>query len=80
MAHATSLVNVMHQHRLAEPTAYENLLGDAIERAFAAGIHDLDGIVRMLNDTGPAGPDPAGPDGEPWTAARLEAELARLGA
>lgn len=75
MAHATSLVNVTHQHRLAEPTAYENLLGDAIERAFAAGIHDLDGIVRMLNDTGPAGPD-----GEPWTAARLEAELARLGA
>ena len=75
MAHAPSLVNVMHQHRLAEPTAYENLLGDAIERAFAAGIHDLDGIVRMLNDTGPAGPD-----GEPWTAARLEAELARLGA
>ena len=75
MARVTSLVNVMHQHRLAEPTAYENLLGDAIERAFAAGIHDLDGIVRMLNDTGPAGPD-----GEPWTAARLEAELARLGA
>ncbi len=75
MAHATSLVNVMHQHRLAEPTAYENLLGDAIERAFAAGIHDLDGIMRMLNDTGPASPD-----GGPWTAARLEAELARLGA
>lgn len=75
MANAAPLVNVMHQHRLAEPTAYENLLGDAIERAFASGLHDLDGIVRMLNDSGPAGPD-----GEPWTAARLEAELARLGA
>ncbi len=75
MAYAASLVNVMHQHRLAEPSACENLLGDAIERAFAAGIHDLDGMVRLLHDTGPAGPD-----GEPWTAARLEAELARLGA
>jgi hypothetical protein len=75
MANPVPLVNLMHQHRLAEPTPYENLLGDAIERAFATGIHDLDGIVRMLNDTGPAGPD-----GEPWTAARLEAELARLGA
>jgi len=75
MANVASLVNVMHQHRLAEPTAYENLLGDAIERAFAAGIHDLDGIVRMLNDTGPAGPD-----GEPWTTTRLEVELERLGA
>lgn len=70
-----ALVNIMHQHRLADPTAYENLLGDAIERAFAAGIHDLEGIVRQLNNTGPTGPD-----GNPWTAARLEAELARLGA
>lgn len=70
-----ALVNQMYQHRLGEPTAYENLLGDALERAFAAGIHDLDGIVRELNQSGPAGPD-----GSPWTAARLESELARLGA
>lgn len=70
-----ALVNQMHQYRLGEPTAYENLLGDALERAFAAGIHDLDGIVRQLNESGPAGPD-----GNPWTAARLESELARLGA
>lgn len=75
MAVSPPLVNVMNQHRQAEPTAYENLLGDAIERAFAAGIHDLEGIVRLLNDTGPSGPD-----GMPWTAAQLEAELARLGA
>ena len=75
MAEHPPLVNVMHQHRLNEPTAYENLLGDALERAFAAGIHDLDAIVRQLNDSGPAGPD-----GVPWTAARLEIELARLGA
>ncbi len=75
MAESSPLVNVMHQHRLNEPTAYENLLGDALERAFAAGIHDLDGIVRLLNDSGPAGPD-----GKPWSAERLQTELARLGA
>lgn len=75
MAAPAPLVNVMHQHRLGEPTEYENRLGDAIERAFAAGIHDLDGIVNLLNDIGPASPED-----EPWTAARLESELARLGA
>jgi len=74
MANPVPLVNVMNQHRLAEPTPYENLLGDAIERVFAAGIHDLDAMVRMLNESGPTGPD-----GKPWTAAGLEAELARLG-
>lgn len=70
-----ALVNTMHQHRRGEPTAYENLLGDALERAFAAGIHDIEGIVRQLNESGPTGPD-----GSPWTVARLETELARLGA
>ena len=42
----TPLYNETHQSRGAAPTAYENLLGDAIERAFAAGIHDLDALVR----------------------------------
>ena len=31
-----------HQARDREPDDYQNLLGDAIERAYAAGIHDLD--------------------------------------
>ena len=31
------LYNETHQNRSAAPTAYESLLGDAIERAFAAG-------------------------------------------
>ena len=75
MTRSAPLVNEMHQHRLAEPTAYVNLLGDAIECAFAAGIHELEGIVRLLNEAGPADPQ-----GKPWTAATLEAELARLGA
>ena len=69
------LSNDTHQHRSAAPTAYESLLGDSIERAFAAGIHDLDGLVAYLNDAGPAGPN-----GQPWTAESYQREMARLGA
>ena len=69
------LYNATHQARSAEPTTYENLLGDAIERAFASGIHDLDALVHYLNTTGPAGPN-----GEPWTPQSYEREMARLGA
>lgn len=69
------LYNATHQARTAEPTTYENLLGDAIERAFAAGIHDLEALVNYLNTTGPAGPN-----GERWTAESYQREMARLGA
>ena len=70
-----TLYNATHQHRSAPPTAYESLLGDSIERAFAAGIHDLDGLVAYLNDAGPAGPN-----GQPWTSESYQREMARLGA
>lgn len=72
---SASLYNETHQTRLAPPTAYESLLGDAIERAFAAGIHDLPGLVAQLNRTGPAGPN-----GQPWTEALYEEVMAQLGA
>ena len=32
---------VVHQSRSEEPTEYENLLAEGIERSYAAGIHDL---------------------------------------
>ena len=64
-----------HQARNRKPTAYEDLLGDSIERAYAAGIHDLDALVAALNRSGP----PA-PNGEPWTAETFQREMARLGA
>ncbi len=70
-----TLYNETHQHRDAEPTAYESLLGDAIERAFAQGIHDLAGLVAYLNTTGPSGPN-----GQAWTADLYQQEMARLGA
>lgn len=69
------LYNETHQNRSAPPTAYESLLGDSIERAFAQGIHDLDGLVAYLNDAGPTGPN-----GQPWTPANFQQEMARLGA
>ena len=70
-----TLYNETHQNRTAPPTAYEGLLGDSIERAFAAGIHDLEGLVAFLHEGGPAGPN-----GQPWTTASYQQEMARLGA
>ena len=64
-----------HQARQRQPTPHEDLLGDSIERAFATGIHDLDGLVAYLNQSGPRGPD-----GGEWSNASFQAEMARLGA
>jgi len=64
-----------HQARQRPPTTYEDLLGDAIERAFAAGTHDLPSLVQSLNDSGLASPD-----GSPWTEANYRAAMATLAA
>lgn len=63
-----------HQARRRLPTSYEDLLGDAIERAFAAGAHELPDLVARLNGTGPASEN-----GQPWTEASFTALMARLG-
>ena len=65
----------VHQHRDRDPSDYENLLGDGLERAFAAGVHDLEGVVAGLIEYGvPA------PNGQSWSAELLAAELKRLSA
>ena len=69
------LYNEIHQSRTAEPTAFESLLGDSIERAYARGIHDLEGLVAYLNDAGPSAPN-----GAPWTPEVYTREIARLAA
>lgn len=69
------LYNETHQSRTAPPTAYESLLGDAIERAYGQGIHDLEGLLAYLNRSGPSAPN-----GQAWTAEIYQAEMARLGA
>lgn len=64
----------VHQSRARAPSDYENLLGDALEASFAAGIHELAGIAAKMNqDCVPA------PDGRSWSAELLAAELKRLG-
>jgi hypothetical protein len=65
----------IHQTRDHEPTDYENLLADAIERIFAAGVQDLDGVVAGLNEQSvPA------PRGKLWTKELYLEEMKRLGA
>jgi len=62
-----------HQARTRQPTSFEDLLGDSIERAFAAGIHDLPGLVGYLNRSGPTCPG-----GDAWTEEAYRATVKRL--
>jgi hypothetical protein len=63
-----------HQARTRPPTAYEDLLGDSIERAFAAGVSELPAMVAHLNGTGPSCEN-----GQPWTEQSFAELMARLG-
>jgi hypothetical protein len=63
-----------HQARQRPATLYEDLLGDAMERAFAAGHWELPALVAQLNSSGPTAST-----GQLWTPESLQAELARLG-
>ena len=64
-----------HQSREHEPTDYENILGDGLERAYASGVHDIEGVCARLNESGvPA------PDGKTWTPDLFEREMQRRGA
>ncbi len=62
-----------HQARRRPPTSYEDLLGDAIERAFGAGHWELDALVIYLNKSGPLGPN-----GTPWNAESFQAVMKTL--
>lgn len=64
-----------HQARDREPDDYQNLLGDAIERSYAAGVHDLAGLVERLNEA-----SVPSPNGQPWTPDLFRQEMKRLGA
>jgi hypothetical protein len=63
-----------NQARKRPPTTYEDLLGDAIERAFAAGHWELDRLVGYLNQSGPLGPN-----GAPWTVETFQSVMKTLG-
>lgn len=54
-------------------TLYEDLLGDAIERAFAGGAHELPALVERLNREGLATPS-----GQAWTTENYCHEMQAL--
>ena len=64
-----------HQARQRPQTSFEDLLGDALERAFGAGHWELDALISQLNKTGPMGPN-----GESWTVESFQTTLKNLGA
>lgn len=65
--------NQVWQTRKAEPTQYENDLGDALEQVFERGATELSEVVDGLNRIGFRAPD-----GAAWTAERFCAEFAAL--
>jgi hypothetical protein len=65
---------VAHQTRDHEPTDYENLLAEGLERAYGRGIQELSEIVKDLNATCvPA------PGGQAWSEELFISEMKRLG-
>lgn len=67
--------NLVWQTRSSPPTAHENALGDALEQAFAGGAQTLTELVTGLNAHGSRDAQ-----GQAWSEASFEAEMARLGA
>lgn len=63
-----------HQARKRPPTSYEDLLGDALERAFGLGIYELPSLIEYLNKTGPVSPS-----GNPWSEESYQTEIKTLG-
>ena len=61
------------QAQYRPPTNYEDLLGDAIERCFASGVHDLAGLVDGLNRQ-----TMTTRAGAPWTEENYGPEMAAL--
>ncbi|NBF13204.1 recombinase-like helix-turn-helix domain-containing protein [Pseudomonas sp. Fl4BN1] len=64
-----------HQARKRPNTPFEELLGDAIERAFGNGISELPDLLAHLNRAGPPCPLTRGE----WTTDAYETLMARLG-
>ena len=67
------LYHEANQAQQRAPTDYENLLADAIEAAFLAGVWELEPLVARLNAEGVKMAD-----GRDWTVSSFEAEIARL--
>jgi hypothetical protein len=64
-----------HQARKRPNTPFEDLLGDAIERAFGNGVSELSELLAHLDRAGPPCPLTAGE----WTPDAYQTLMARLG-
>jgi hypothetical protein len=67
--------NMIWQNRPAQPTAYENALGDAFEKVFEAGAVELPDVVARLNELGIKTPQDTA-----WTEESFTREMKKLGA
>jgi hypothetical protein len=67
--------NVPWQTRRTVPSAYEDALGDALERVFEAGAVELVDVVAQLNALGSRTPT-----GQPWTAESFQETMRQLAA
>jgi hypothetical protein len=67
--------NVVWQTRTHEETAFERRLADAMERAFVAGVTEVDALVDCLNAEGVRDEE-----NREWTVESFRAVMARLGA
>jgi hypothetical protein len=68
---------LMHQSLGRPLSAEERALADALEAVFRTGQHDFNEVARALERDGVKRPSGAT---EPWSAAVLELELARINA
>jgi hypothetical protein len=68
---------LMHQSLGRPLSAEERALADALEAVFRTGQQDFEEVARALERAGVKRPSGAR---EPWTAAVLEQELARINA
>lgn len=65
--------NMIWQTRKAEPTRFENDLGDALVNAFDAGAIELDQVVESLNEQGLRSQD-----GARWTMESFTQTMRKL--
>jgi hypothetical protein len=71
----TDMGNMVWQNRPASPTAYENALGDVLEKVFEAGALELADVIAKLNELGFKSPQ-----GTAWTEDTFTREMKKLGA
>jgi len=77
MAIAASHADLANQSRGRPLTESEQALAVALERIFATGEHDFEGVARALQEQGVRRPSGAT---DSWTAATLEDELKTINA